>query len=123
MRVTAKTARSVPRAGVDWKIPSSEPSMSETPSPQVDLDAVAQLVAQLERDLERARTGGSLDTLRAEVEQLRRALAAPDPSSADVSQGLHGLRARLHEFGDELKSEALTGSDYLTRIGRLLGLG
>ncbi len=40
-----------------------------------------------------------------------------------MSQGLHGLRARLHEFGDELRSEALTGSDYLTRIGRLLGLG
>lgn len=97
--------------------------MSEVPASKVDLDAVAQLVAQLERDLERARSGGSVDTLRAEVEQLRQALAAPEPSSADVSQGLHGLRARLHEFGDELRSEALTGSDYLTRIGRLLGLG
>lgn len=97
--------------------------MSETPTPKVDLDAVAQLLAQLERDLERARSGGSVETLRAEVEQLRQALAATEPSSADVSEGLHGLRARLHEFGDELRSDALTGSDYLTRIGRLLGLG
>lgn len=89
----------------------------------VDLDAVAQLVDQLERDLARARTGGaSVDTLRAEVEQLRAALASGAPSHAEVSQGLVGVRSRLQGLGDELETDAFIGADYLTRIGRLLGL-
>jgi hypothetical protein len=90
----------------------------------VDLDEVAQLVAQLERDLQRARHGGAdLDTLRTEVEQLRIALASDTGPPGDVQETLTGVRQRLHDLGDELKSEALTGSDYVTRIGRLLGLG
>jgi glycine cleavage system regulatory protein len=89
----------------------------------VDLDAVAQLVEQLERDLARARTGGaSVETLQAEVEQLRAALAAGSPSAEDVSQGLVGVRTRLHDLSDELGADALIGADYLARIGRLLGL-
>lgn len=90
---------------------------------QVDLDAVAQLVEQLERDLARARTGGaSVETLQAEVEQLRAALAADRPSPDEVSRGLVGVRSRLQGLGDELETDALIGADYLTRIGRLLGL-
>jgi hypothetical protein len=94
------------------------------PGPRpVDLDEVAQLLAQLERDLERARAGGTgLETLRAEVEQLRHALASDAPTG-QVNEGLQGVRQLLHELGDEIKSEALTGTDYVTRIGRLLGLG
>jgi hypothetical protein len=88
----------------------------------VDLDEVAQLVEQLERDLARARAGGSVETLRAEVEQLRAALAADSPSEADVSRGLASVRGRLHDLGDELETDAFIGADYLTRIGRLLGL-
>ena len=94
------------------------------PARKVDLDEVGQLVDQLERDVAKARAGGaSVDTLRAEVEQLRLALSATDPSHDEVHVGLHGVRNTLDELGDELKSGALTGSDYLTRIGRLLGLG
>ena len=61
--------------------------------------------------------------LRAEVEQLRAALSAAEPSHDDVQVGLHGVRTKLDELGDELKIGAVTGSDYLARIGRLLGLG
>ena len=94
------------------------------PARNVDLDAVAQLVDQLERDLAKARAGGaSVETLRAEVEQLRVALSAAEPSHDQVHMGLHGVRSKLDELGDELKSGARTGSDYLARIGRLLGLG
>ncbi|HEX5638844.1 MAG TPA: hypothetical protein VFX81_03505 [Burkholderiaceae bacterium] len=97
--------------------------MSTPTSRPVDLDAVAQLVEQLERDLARARTGGaSVETLQAEVEQLRAALSTSTPSSDDVSQGLVSVRSRLHDLGDELGTDALIGADYLTRIGRLLGL-
>ena len=90
----------------------------------VNLDEVGQLVEQLERDLAKARAGGaSVDTLRAEVEQLRAALSATEPSHRDVHVGLHGLRTQLDELGDDIKSGALAGTDYLARIGRLLGLG
>lgn len=94
----------------------------------VNLDEVSQLVDQLERDLAKARAGNaSVETLRAEVEQLRALLNTESPSHGEVQQGLHGVRARIREvsdeLGDDLKSGALTGSDYLTRIGRMLGLG
>ncbi|MEP6609786.1 MAG: hypothetical protein ABJA83_14070 [Burkholderiaceae bacterium] len=94
------------------------------PARAVNLDEVGKLVEQLERDLAKARTGGaSVEILRAEVEQLRAALSADQPSHEQVKEGLHGVRERLDELGDDLKSGALTGGDYLTRIGRLLGLG
>jgi len=94
------------------------------PARSVNLDEVGKLVDQLERDVAKARAGGaSVDTLRAEVEQLRLALSAVEPSPDDVHVGLHGVRNTLDELGDDLKSGALAGSDYLARIGRLLGLG
>ena len=94
------------------------------PARTVNLDEVGKLVDQLERDVAKARAGGaSVETWRAEVEQLRRALSAAEPSHDEVHVGLHGVRNTLDELGDDLKSGALTGSDYLTRIGRLLGLG
>lgn len=93
------------------------------PARTVDLNEVGELVEQLERDLAKARAGGaSVDTLRAEVEQLRAALDANEPSHGDVHAGLHGVRSQLDDLGDDLKAGALTGTDYLTRIGRLLGL-
>lgn len=97
--------------------------MSAIP-PRVDLDEVAQLVEQLERDLSRVRTGGaSLDTLRAEVEQLRLALSGPETAHQEVHEGLHGVRERLSSVSDEVVADALKGSDYLARIARILGLG
>ena len=90
---------------------------------QVNLDEVEKLVDQLERDLAKVRTGdASLATLRAEIDELRVALSAAEPSHEQVHFGLHGVRSKLDELGDDLKSGALKGSDYLTRIGRLLGL-
>ena len=96
----------------------TKPSSQE--SPGIDLDEVARLVDALEDDLARARTDSSqIDTLRAEVEQLRAMLAAERPASAEVQSGLH---ERLHRLGDVLVSDAFEGSQYITRIGRLLGM-
>jgi len=97
--------------------------MSGTAPGKVNLDDVARLVDQLERDLGQVRSGGaSVDTLRAEVDQLRRALSAADPSQGELHSGLHGVRERLAALSDELFGDALKGSDYIARIGRLLGL-
>jgi hypothetical protein len=89
---------------------------------KVDLDEAARLVDALERDLAQLKSGGGdLEHLRADVEQLRAALASPQPHD-EVHGGLTGLRERLHAAGDELLTDAVKTSDYLARIGRLLGL-
>lgn len=88
----------------------------------VDLDAVARLVEQLERDLAEVRAGsGSTDTLRAEVEQLRGLLDRAAPH-AEVQAGLSGVREKLHALTDEVVTDVVRSGDYLARIGRLLGL-
>ncbi len=90
----------------------------------VDLDEVTHLVEQLERDLTQVRSGGaSVDTLREEVELLRQALAADEPSHGELHRGLHGVRERLSALSGELVGDALKGSDYIARIARILGLG
>jgi hypothetical protein len=97
--------------------------MSNTVPERVNLDDVTRLVEQLERDLAKVRAGGaSVDTLRSEVEQLRSALSAPEPSHGELNEGLHGVRDRLAALSDELFGDALKGSDYIARIGRILGL-
>lgn len=94
------------------------------PTP-IDLEAASRLVALLERDLVQARSAGGdaehLARLRADVEQLRAALeAAPRPE--EVHAGLHALRDTLHAVREELQRDAFTVSDYIARIGRLLGM-
>lgn len=100
----------------------NQPDPSD-PARRIDLEEAARLVDALEADLARARTDSSrLDALRTEVEQLRRALGTGEPPHDDVHEGLTGLRERMHHFGDELLADAIEGSEYITRIGRIIGL-
>ena len=93
---------------------------SSKDSPPIDLDEVARLVDALEDDLARARTDSSrIETLRAEVEQLRATLGAERAGSPEMQRG---LRERLHRLGDVLVSDAFEGSQYISQIGRLLGM-
>jgi hypothetical protein len=96
------------------------------PSPdstRIDLDEVSRLVDALENDLALARVDSSrIETLRAEVEQLRAMLRADTPPAEEVERGLTGVRDLIHRLGDELVSDAFEGSRHLAQIGRLLGM-
>ncbi len=98
---------------------------SVPPIDPIDLEAAARLVAQLERDLANARgAGGDADhiaRLRADVEQLRAALAEA-PAHEEVHAGLSALQQTLHAAREELQRDAFTVGDYIARVGRLLGL-
>jgi hypothetical protein len=88
----------------------------------IDLQETARLIDALERDLARLQSGeGDLTSLRADVERLRAALDSAQPH-AEVHGGLAGLRERLHSASDELLADAIRTGDYISRIGRLLGL-
>ena len=89
---------------------------------KVDIEAVAALVDALERDLARLKAGsGDVDALRREVDALRAALAAGEPHG-EVHERLHGVRGTLESGKDVLWEDAVIGSDYLSRIGRMLGM-
>jgi hypothetical protein len=88
----------------------------------VDLEETARLIDALERDLAQLKSGqGDLDHLRADVEQLRTALASGQ-ANEEVHGGLAGLREKLHAASDELLTDAIRTGDYIARIGRLLGM-
>jgi len=89
----------------------------------VDLERVTRLVEALERDLAQVNAGSAdVETLRGEVEQLRAALNAPGVAHEEVHERLHGIRALLHRAENELVGDTLGVSDYLARIGRMLGM-
>jgi len=88
----------------------------------VDLEETARLIDALEQDLAQLKSGqGDLDHLRADVEQLRTALASGQ-ADEELHGGLAGLREKLHAASDELLTDAIRTGDYIARIGRLLGM-
>ncbi len=90
--------------------------------PGVDMNEVTRLVEALERDLEKVRSGsGDIDTLRAEVAQLREALGT-SPAATEIEANLQGVRGAMHRAEEELAVDAFRASDYIVRIGRILGL-
>lgn len=92
----------------------------QVPSPErIDLEEVARLVQALERDLERAQHGAvNIDTLRAEVEALRDALNAHEGDDDPLRERLQGVRDAF----DEGDAALFKGAQYLSDIGRMLGM-
>ncbi|HSF21435.1 MAG TPA: hypothetical protein VLA81_05305 [Burkholderiales bacterium] len=89
----------------------------------IDLDEVARLVEALERDLAKL-PGGSQDVqrLRDEVETLKNVLNSPIRRHHWVSDSLHGMRTVLEEAIDAAVARGLKTGQYISEIGRILGL-
>jgi hypothetical protein len=93
--------------------------MKETGGKGVDLNEVSKLVQDLERDLEKVKQGaGDVDALRSEVQALGLALKSPRPDDQSIHRGLKNI----HGVMDEVKEDAFIAADYVTRIGRMLGM-
>lgn len=91
--------------------------------PGIDIDEVKRLIEALERDLDKVGEGSSgIDTLRSEVDQLRSALRSAQPPHREVHSGLENVRNVLHRAGDELLDDAVKVGEYVTWIGRMLGM-
>jgi hypothetical protein len=93
------------------------------PPREIDLEEVARLVEALERDLAKVRSGSQdVQRLRDEVETLKNVLSSPIRRHHWVSDGLHGVRTVLEEAIDVAVAKGLKTSQYVSEIGRILGL-
>ena len=90
---------------------------------EIDLDEVTKLVEALERDLAQVRSGSQdVQRLRDEVETLRNVLDSPIRRHHWVSEGLHGVRTVLEGAIDAAVAKGLKTGQYLSDIGRILGM-
>lgn len=97
--------------------------VSGDPVREIDLDEVTRLVEALERDLAQVRSGSQdVQRLRDEVETLKNVLSSPIRRHHWVSDGLHGVRTVLEEAIDAAVAKGLKTSQYISEIGRILGL-
>lgn len=95
----------------------------DRPAADIDLDEVARLVATLERDLAKVRTGSrNMQVLRDEVETLKNVLNSPIRRHHWVREALHGMRQSIEHGLDAAKPEGLKAGQYLAEIGRILGM-
>jgi hypothetical protein len=84
----------------------------------IDLAEVERLVASLEADLEKVRSGSeNVDALRDEVDSLKRLL---DEKSGH--EPVHDRLRSMHKLLDELVDDAIQGARYVGEIGRMLGM-
>jgi hypothetical protein len=90
---------------------------------EIDLEEVTRLVEALERDLAQVRSGSQdVQRLRDEVETLKNVLSSPIRRHHWVSEGLHGVRTVLEEAIDAAVAKGLKTGQYLSDIGRILGM-
>ena len=90
---------------------------------EIDLEEVTRLVEALERDLAQLRSGSQdVQRLRDEVETLKNVLDSPIRRHHWVSEGLHGVRTVLEEAIDAAVAKGLKTGQYLSDIGRILGM-
>jgi predicted nucleic acid-binding Zn-ribbon protein len=86
---------------------------------EIDLQQVERLIAAIEEDLAKVRSGSeSVEALRSEVDSLKQLLDASGPSHEPV----HDRLRSIHSLLDELVDDAVQGARYVAEIGRMLGM-
>ena len=90
---------------------------------EIDLEEVGKLIASMERDLAGVRSGSAdVKRLRDEVETLKNVLNSPIRRHHWVRDALHSMRTGLDEALDSALAESMKAGQYVSEIGRILGL-
>lgn len=90
---------------------------------EINLEEVGRLIEALEQDLARVRSGSQdVQRLRDEVETLKNVLNSPIRRHHWVRDGLHSVRQGIDEALDNALAEAMKAGQYVSEIGRILGL-
>lgn len=90
---------------------------------EINLEEVGNLIEALERDLAGVRSGSAdVQRLRDEVETLKNVLNSPIRRHHWVRDGLHSVRAGLEGTLDSAMAEGMKVGQYISEIGRILGL-
>jgi len=90
---------------------------------KVDLEEVSKLIEALERDLAQVRSGSQdMQRLRAEVETLKQVLNAPIQKHHWIRDGLHSVHNALDKTMDTALADGMKASQYISEIGRILGM-
>jgi hypothetical protein len=89
----------------------------------IDIEEARKLVHALECDLDKVQGGAAdIQTLRDEVESLRKVLQTPEPGHGWVRDALEGLHSSIQEGVDTAKLDAIVAGRYIAAIGKMLGL-
>ena len=89
----------------------------------IDLEAIARLVEELERDLQKVRQGTQdVQTLRAEVQALSDVLEYSAPPHAQIGHRLGNIHSLITNAREIAREDAFKTADYAARIGRMLGM-
>jgi cell division septum initiation protein DivIVA len=101
----------------------TENKRADIDNQQINLEEVAQLIEALERDLAQVRSGSQdVQRLRDEVETLKNVLNSPIRRHHWVKDGLHSVREGIDDALDSALAEAMKAGQYVSEIGRILGL-
>jgi hypothetical protein len=86
---------------------------------EIDLREVERIVAALDADLVKVRSGSqNIQALRDEVDSLKQLLDTSPQHHAPVNERLR----RIHGLMDTLVEDAVQGARYVAEIGRILGM-
>ncbi len=98
---------------------SSDNAALSATRPQLDLERVNRLVADLESEVAKAPPDApGMQDLRDEIETLKNVLGSPKTKHDWIEDGLHAVR----DAAQAVKGEVMRESVYIAEIGRILGL-
>ncbi|MEK6593932.1 MAG: hypothetical protein AABZ67_12730 [Pseudomonadota bacterium] len=101
----------------------TENKHTDSDAPEINLEEVGRLIEALEQDLAGVRSGSrDVQRLRDEVETLKNVLNSPIRRHHWVRDGLHSVREGIDDALDSALAEAMKAGQYVSEIGRILGL-